>query len=403
MRLPPGAVGAVLYAFRAVSVEDGTLGKGQAIQAEALSGKGEGIPFPPKRKTFGPTRFAAFPGKVSGLAAGRPVVIVEGQIDALAMGALWGLPALAVGGANALPVVVERLAEGSVRGRRFVVVADDDAPGTDAAREAVRRARKLLMRVRFRIRPGDPAASVEAVVREALGRTSSEAEAWALARKEDCPPFASPTPERPAPEPVVEGAEREAPAPEREGPSPAPERPSPTPERPSPAPERPAPEPAPEHVVEREAPEPAPEPEAEPDWEPQGAEWVHPEWAPEPAGGWAEWVSARSYPEWAPESEEEWAAQFREICECLSSLAEAHPLWHFGGTSLPDLLTWADIEGQAEDGPFAFRAGESEGERLRRLEPDINRACLHVLGWHSWPLLRPPEMLPGAEVEEAPF
>jgi len=107
---------------------------------------------------------------------------------------------------------------------------------------------------------------------------------------------------------------------------------------------------------------------------------VHPEWLPEPVGGWGN--------------------ETHELAERLSALAEAHPLWHFGGTTLPDLLTWADHDGQAEEGQFELRSGEDWRDRLRRVEPDVRSVALNVLGWsialgphHSWPLYYPPEQV----------
>ena len=118
---PEHTAGAIVYAFRQPG--DATI---RAVGLDALDADGR-RPGKRWRRTFGQKKGAAF---VVGAVGGGPLVIVEGEADALA--SVWLHPGAEVwaaggGGAPALaPVILEKR-------RRVVIEADPDGPGRDAA------------------------------------------------------------------------------------------------------------------------------------------------------------------------------------------------------------------------------------------------------------------------------
>ena len=119
--VPAHAAGAIVYAFRQPG--GATI---RAVGLDALDADGR-RPGKRWRRTFGQKKGAAF---VVGAVGGDPLVIVEGEADALA--SVWLYPGAEVwaaggGGAAALaPAILENR-------RRVVIEADPDGPGRDAA------------------------------------------------------------------------------------------------------------------------------------------------------------------------------------------------------------------------------------------------------------------------------
>ena len=174
--VPQHTAGAIVYAFRQPG--DATI---RAVGLDALDGFGR-QPGKRWRRTFGQKKGAAF---VVGAAGGDPLVIVEGEADALA--SVWLHPGAEVwaaggGGAPALaPAIIENR-------RRVVIEADPDGPGRDAALQL-----DAALGGRAEIsynRGGDPAdewtetLSERAAIMEfdgGLPRHEAEQRAWALA------------------------------------------------------------------------------------------------------------------------------------------------------------------------------------------------------------------------------
>ena len=119
--VPEHTAGAIVYAFRQPG--GATI---RAVGLDALDGGGR-QPGKRWRRTFGQKKGAAF---AVGAVGGDPLVIVEGEADALA--SVWLHPGAEVwaaggGGAPALaPAILENR-------RRVVIEADPDGPGRDAA------------------------------------------------------------------------------------------------------------------------------------------------------------------------------------------------------------------------------------------------------------------------------
>ena len=119
--VPEHTAGAIVYAFRQPG--DATI---RAVGLDALDADGR-RPGKRWRRTFGQKKGAAF---VVGAVGGGPLVIVEGEADALA--SVWLHPGAEVwaaggGGAPALaPAILEKR-------RRVVIEADPDGPGRVAA------------------------------------------------------------------------------------------------------------------------------------------------------------------------------------------------------------------------------------------------------------------------------
>ena len=119
--VPEHTAGAIVYAFRQPG--GATI---RAVGLDALDADGR-RPGKRWRRTFGQKKGAAF---AVGAVGGDPLVIVEGEADALA--SVWLHPGAEVwaaggGGAPALaPAILEN-------GRRVVIEADPDGPGRDAA------------------------------------------------------------------------------------------------------------------------------------------------------------------------------------------------------------------------------------------------------------------------------
>ena len=119
--VPEHTAGAIVYAFRQPG--GATI---RAVGLDALDGGGR-QPGKRWRRTFGQKKGAAF---VVGAVGGDPLVLVEGEVDALA--SMWLHPGAEVwaaggGGAPALaPAILENR-------RRVVIEADPDGSGRDAA------------------------------------------------------------------------------------------------------------------------------------------------------------------------------------------------------------------------------------------------------------------------------
>ena len=173
--VPEHTAGAILYAFR--------LPAGATIRAVGLDALDADGRRPGKRwrRTFGQKKGAAF---VAGAVGGNPLVIVEGEVDALA--SVWLYPGAEVwaaggGGATALAPAI-------LTGRRVVIETDPDGPGRDAA---LKLDKALGGRAEISYnRGGDPAdvwtdtLGERAAIMEfdgGLSRTESEQRAWELA------------------------------------------------------------------------------------------------------------------------------------------------------------------------------------------------------------------------------
>ena len=174
--VPEHTAGAIVYAFRQPG--GATI---RAVGLDALDADGR-RPGKRWRRTFGQKKGAAF---VVGAVGGDPLVIVEGEADALA--SVWLHPGAEVwaaggGGAPALaPAILENR-------RRVVIEADPDGPGRDAALklDAARGGRAEISWNQG----GDPAdvwtetLGERAAILEfdgGLSRNESEQRAWALA------------------------------------------------------------------------------------------------------------------------------------------------------------------------------------------------------------------------------
>ena len=126
--VPEHTAGAILYAFR--------LPAGATIRAvglDALDADGRrpdqvsGVKDDRWRKTFGQKKGAAF--VVGAVGGDDPLVVVEGEVDALASTWLYpGAEVWAAGGGGATA-----LAPAILTGRRVVIEADPDGPGRGAA------------------------------------------------------------------------------------------------------------------------------------------------------------------------------------------------------------------------------------------------------------------------------
>ena len=174
--VPEHTAGAIVYAFRQPG--GATI---RAVGLDALDGGGR-QPGKRWRRTFGQKKGAAF---AVGAVGGDPLVIAEGEADALA--SMWLHPGAEVwaaggGGAPALaPAILEN-------GRRVVIEADPDGPGRDAA---LKLDKALGGRAEISWnRCGDPAdvwtetLGERAAILEfdgGLSRNESEQRAWALA------------------------------------------------------------------------------------------------------------------------------------------------------------------------------------------------------------------------------
>ena len=174
--VPEHTAGAIVYAFRQPG--GATI---RAVGLDALDGGGR-QPGKRWRRTFGQKKGAAF---AVGAAGGGPLVIVEGEADALA--SVWLHPGAEVwaaggGGAPALaPAILEKR-------RRVVIEADPDGPGRDAALKL-----DAALGGRAEIsynRGGDPADVWTETLGERAGimefdgglpRHEAEQRAWALA------------------------------------------------------------------------------------------------------------------------------------------------------------------------------------------------------------------------------
>ena len=171
--VPEHTAGAIVYAFRQPG--GATI---RAIGLDALDGGGR-QPGKRWRRTVGQKKGAAF---AVGAVGGDPLVIVEGEADALAM---WlGAEVWAAGGGGA-PALAPAILE---NGRRVVIEADPDGPGRDAA---LKLDKTLGGRAEISWnRCGDPAdvwtetLGERAAIMEfdgGLSRNESEQRAWMLA------------------------------------------------------------------------------------------------------------------------------------------------------------------------------------------------------------------------------
>ena len=173
--VPEHTAGGILYAFR--------LPGGATIRAVGLDALDADGRRPGKRwrRTFGQKKGAAF---AVGAVGGDPLVIVEGEADALA--SMWLYPGAEVwaaggGGTTALAPAI-------LTGRRVVIEADPDGPGRDAA---LKLDKALGGRAEISYnRGGDPAdvwtdtLGERAAIMEfdgGLPRHEAERRAWALA------------------------------------------------------------------------------------------------------------------------------------------------------------------------------------------------------------------------------
>ena len=173
--VPAHAAGAIVYAFR--------LPGGATIRAVGLDALDADGRRPGKRwrRTFGQKKGAAF---AVGEPGGKPLVIVEGEVDALA--SMWLYPGAEVwaaggGGATALAPAI-------LTGRRVVIEADPDGPGRDAA---LKLDKALGGRAEISWNSGGDPADVwtETLIQRAailefdggLSRNESEQRAWMLA------------------------------------------------------------------------------------------------------------------------------------------------------------------------------------------------------------------------------
>ena len=174
--VPEHTAGAIVYAFRQPG--GATI---RAVGLDALDGGGR-QPGKRWRRTVGQKKGAAF---AVGAVGGDPLVIVEGEADALA--SMWLHPGAEVwaaggGGAPALaPAILDN-------GRRVVIEADPDGPGRDAALK-LDAALGGLAEISWN-RGGDPAdVWTDTLIERAailefdgeLSLNESEQRAWALA------------------------------------------------------------------------------------------------------------------------------------------------------------------------------------------------------------------------------
>ena len=174
--VPEHTAGAIVYAFRQPG--GATI---RAVGLDALDADGR-RPGKRWRRTFGQKKGAAF---VAGAVGGDPLVIVEGEVDALA--SMWLYPGAEVwaagGGAGAVlaPAILDTK-------RRVVIEADPDGPGRVAA---LKLDKALGGRAEISWnRGGDPADVWTGTLIEraailefngGLSRNESEQRAWALA------------------------------------------------------------------------------------------------------------------------------------------------------------------------------------------------------------------------------
>ena len=118
--VPEHTAGAILYAFRQPG--GATI---RAVGLDALDADGR-RPGKRWRRTFGTKNGAAF---AVGAVGGDQLVVVEGEVDALAAAWLYpGAEVWAAGGGGATA-----LAPAILTGRRVVIEADPDGPGRNAA------------------------------------------------------------------------------------------------------------------------------------------------------------------------------------------------------------------------------------------------------------------------------
>ena len=173
---PEHAAGAIVYAFRQPGAA--TI---RAVGLDALGADGR-RPGKRWRRTFGQKKGAAF--VVGAVGGDPPLVIVEGEVDALASTWLYpGAEVWAAGGGGATA-----LAPAILTGRRVVIEADPDGPGRGAA---LKLDKALGERAEISWnRGGDPAdAWTDTLLERAaiiefdggLSRNESEQRAWALA------------------------------------------------------------------------------------------------------------------------------------------------------------------------------------------------------------------------------
>ena len=172
--VPEHTAGAIVYAFRQPG--GATI---RAVGLDALDADGR-RPGKRWRRTFGQKKGASF---VVGAVGGDPLVIVEGEVDALA--SMWlyhGSEVWAAGGGGATALAILDTE------RRVVIEADPDGPGRDAA---LKLDKALGGRAEISWnRGGDPAdAWAETLIERAaivefdggLPRNESEQRAWMLA------------------------------------------------------------------------------------------------------------------------------------------------------------------------------------------------------------------------------
>ena len=147
--LPVGAGGAIAFRYQ------GADGKTQAVSLEALNPQGR--PLKPKRwrRTVGAKTGAAF---YAGCPDGSPVVVAEGEINALAASWLHGAEAecIAVGGTAGMTAWQPAPDDF----RSVIIECDGDLPGVTAAIQAERRLQRMgrVVEVRWRGPSGDDPA-----------------------------------------------------------------------------------------------------------------------------------------------------------------------------------------------------------------------------------------------------
>ena len=173
--VPAHSAGAIVYSFRQPS--GATI---RAIGLDALDADGQ-RPDKRWRRTFGQKKGAAF---AVGAVGGDPLVIVEGEVDALA--AVWLYPGAEIWSAGGSGATA--LAPAILTGRRVVIEADPDGPGRNAA---LKLDKALGGRAEISWnRGGDPAdAWIDTLLERAaimeydggFPRDESEQRVWALA------------------------------------------------------------------------------------------------------------------------------------------------------------------------------------------------------------------------------
>lgn len=148
--LPVGAGGAITFRYQ------GANGKTQAVGLEALNPQGR--PLKPRRwrRTVGAKTNAAF---YAGCPGGSPVVVAEGEINALAASWLHGAEAecIAVGGTAGMTTWQPAPDDF----RPVIIECDGDLPGVTAAIQVERRLQRMgrLVKVRWRGPSGDDPAN----------------------------------------------------------------------------------------------------------------------------------------------------------------------------------------------------------------------------------------------------